>query len=119
MKTIIATISLLLIIPFANGQDKKVKKTAEERAELATSKLDKEVNLAKDQRDKIYAINLRTAQKAKEVRQNKTLSEEQKKETIKKSNQNRKQLILAELTDEQKKILKEKRKANKDALDEE
>jgi protein CpxP len=119
MKSIILSICLIVIGSYSFGQEKKAKKTSEERAEIATSKLEKEITLSKEQRDKIYAINLRTAQKNQEIRKKKELTEEQKKEQLKANNKNRHQSIAGELTEEQKKILKAKRKAKKEKIEEE
>jgi periplasmic protein CpxP/Spy len=117
MKSIILSICLIVAGSYSFAQDKKMKKTHEERAEFATSKLEKEITLSKEQRDKIYAINLSTAQKNQEIHNKKELTEEQKKEQLKASNKNRYQLVVNELTQEQKKILKEKRKSKKEKID--
>lgn len=117
MRTVILTMCLVLASHISFGQQ-KVKKTPEERAEIATKHLEKDITLTPVQRDKIYSINLRTAQKNQEIRKKTDLTEEQKKEQLKSSNQNRRKSVMAELTEEQKKVLKEKKKARKEKADE-
>ena len=120
MKTVILGICFLLVSQISSAQtDKKGKKTPEQRAEMMTNALNKEVTLTQEQKDKVYAINLRTAQKNQEIRKQTDLTEEQKKEKLKSNNQNRRKQVMAELTEDQKKVLKEKKKAKKNAnLDE-
>ncbi len=114
MRTVIVTMCLMLASHISFGQtDKKGKKTPEQRAEMVTNALDKEVALTQVQKDKVYAINLRSAQKNQEIRKQTDLTEEQKKEKLKSNNQNRRKLVMAELTEEQRKVLKEKKKAKK------
>jgi hypothetical protein len=91
-------------------QDTREKQTPEQRAERKAEKLNSEVNLTADQKVKVQAIFLQNIMKLDEVRQNTSLTNEQKKEEIKKANMERMKAIDAVLTKEQHKTLKENRK---------
>lgn len=115
MKTVFLSICLFIGVQISFAQsDKKEQKTPEQRAEMMTKHLEKDIQLTQLQHDKIYAINLDFVQKNKTIRSNSSLSDEDKKSSLKENNRNRKQLVEAELTTEQKNILKAKRKKAKE-----
>lgn len=115
MRTIILSLCLLLGTQLAFGQEKtKQKKTPAERAEMLTERLDKEVTLTPAQREKIYSINLRSAEKVMKIRKDTVMTDEQRKEKLNKHRTDIKKQVMAELTDEQRRILKEKKKARKE-----
>ena len=93
--------------------DKQGKKTPEERAKLLADKLNKEVSLSQEQYDQILAITLKGGQSAEEIRKDAGLTEEQKKEKLKASRQSIRKEVMAVLTPEQQKIIKEKKKEHK------
>ncbi|MCE3296455.1 MAG: hypothetical protein K0R65_2169 [Crocinitomicaceae bacterium] len=114
MKTIILSLCLLLGTQLAFGQEKtKQRKTPEQRAEMMTNRLSEEVKLTPEQREKIYSINLRSAEKSMKIHKEADLTDEQRKEKLQKHRRDVKKLVMAELTPEQQKTLKEKHKARK------
>ncbi|MHA4896172.1 hypothetical protein ACXZ1K_15580 [Pedobacter sp. PWIIR3] len=71
MRKLILTATLFIAMgtmAFAQTtQDKKQHKTPEERAQIATDKMDKKLSLSADQKSKIYAINLDGMKKLKDA----------------------------------------------------
>ena len=111
MKTIILSLCLLTISVFTFGQEKtKEKKTPEQRAEMMTNHLDETVKLTAEQRTKIYDLNLRSAQKAASIRKDTKLTDEQRHDKMKEHHRDVKKQVMAELTEDQQKLLKEKHK---------
>ena len=80
---------------------------------MMTNRLDETVKLTAEQRTKISELNLKSAQKMTEIRKDTKLSDEQRKEAVKKLRAETKKQVSAELTDAQRKALKEKRKEMK------
>ena len=115
MRTIILSLCLLTVSVFSFGQEKtKQRKTPEQRAEMMTNRLDEEVKLTPEQREKIYGINLRSAEKVAKIRKDTEMTDEQRHEKLKKHRMDVKKQVMAELTDEQRKTLKEKHKEMKE-----
>lgn len=76
MKKVVLTLAIAvmgLTAAFAQDSTKHVRRampkmTAEQRAEKATVKLEKELNLTADQKSKVYAVELENAKKMEEWR---------------------------------------------------
>ncbi|WP_316808685.1 hypothetical protein [Pedobacter agri] len=110
MKKAILTIAIAvmgLTAAFAQDSTKRVRKqmpkmTAEQRAERATARLEKELSLTADQKTKIYAIELENAKKVDAFR---SIDQADRKEKMKEGRatmQAQKAKIDAVLTAEQK-----------------
>lgn len=102
MKTAIMAIALMLG-SFAFGQQDaaKAKKTPEERAYHLTQRMVKQLGLNEEQTAKISEINTGIAQKNEGIRNNTTMTAEQKKEIIESNHQARLSMYQGVLTTEQ------------------
>lgn len=96
MKSIKILLASLLISAGAFGQ----MKTPEERAKNQTDKMKTELGLTNEQYDKVYTINLGIDQKNEGVRTS-TMSEEEKKKSLKMNNDARESMLKDALTPEQ------------------
>lgn len=85
--------------------EKMINKTPEEMATLQTERLDKDLKFTEAQKKQVYAIQLKSAQKQKEVMTDQKAGREAFREGMK---QNQEELNKV-LTPEQQNILKEKR----------
>ena len=103
-------------LAFGQGEKDKKEKSPEKRAEMQTARLDKAVQLSQEQRSKIYEINLSADKKNMEVRKTGSLTQDQAREKIKANNEERKKLIAAELSDEQKTKLKAHKKEKREKI---
>lgn len=104
MKSIKILLASLLISAGAFGQVK----TPEERAKNQTDKMKTELGLTDAQYDQVYNINLGIDQKNEGVR-NSTMSEEEKKKSLKMNNEARESMLKEALTPEQFTKLQEKK----------
>ncbi len=107
MKKLIFTAILFIsmgTMAFAQQGDKKVKKTPEEKAQLATEELTKKLSLTADQKTKIQAINIESFKKVKESNPK---GEKKDKAAIKAAKDERDTKINAVLNDTQRKAYKE------------
>ena len=80
---------------------KKVHWTAEERADKMSNKLDRRLNLTKDQDDKIHVINTDITKKIDAVKANTSLAKKDKMQQIKVLNEERSQRFKSVLTADQ------------------
>lgn len=103
MKNItIAFLLTLLISTFAYAQhDGRDKKTPEERAEMLTSRLEKELSLSPEQVQKVKAINLSSAEKTTAARKEAGQERENFREQKMKIEKQRDDDLKAVLTPEQ------------------
>ncbi|MNJ85426.1 hypothetical protein D3C87_29000 [compost metagenome] len=91
MKTFILAIAVLAGgTAMAQQQEKKEPKTTEQRATSITEKMTAKLSLDDAQKAKIYEINLGTAQKNDALRQNPSLTQEQKIAQLKENQDARK-----------------------------
>ncbi|MDQ1138868.1 MAG: hypothetical protein ABWZ79_02665 [Pedobacter agri] len=110
MKKAILTIAIAvmgLTAAFAQDSTKRVRKpmpkmTAEQRAEKATARLEKELSLTADQKTKIYAIELENAKKVDAFRSADQADRKEKMKEGRATMQAQKAKIDAVLTAEQK-----------------
>ncbi|MCX3265406.1 hypothetical protein [Pedobacter agri] len=110
MKKAILTIAIAvmgLTAAFAQDSTKRVRKpmpkmTAEQRAEKATARLEKELSLTADQKTKIYAIELENAKKVDAFRSQDQADRKEKMKEGRATMQAQKAKIDAVLTAEQK-----------------
>jgi len=110
MKKAILTIAIAvmgLTAAFAQDSTKRVRKqmpkmTAEQRAERATARLEKELSLTADQKTKIYAIELENAKKVDAFRSTDQADRKDKMKEGRATMQAQKAKIDAVLTAEQK-----------------
>lgn len=82
-------------------QDKKAKLTPEERAERQTMRMEKELELTPDQKNKVAVLNKGVAQKNQAIRDDQTITKEQKKERLRMNHEQRKGMLKEILTDSQ------------------
>ncbi|MFA7274166.1 MAG: hypothetical protein WC044_09865 [Crocinitomicaceae bacterium] len=81
----------------------KQKLTPEERAKIQTERLDKQIGLTADQKNKIYETNLAINNKNEAVQKHPTWTPEIKNEALQGNNAGREELINSYLTEEQRK----------------
>ena len=117
MKSIFAGIFIVFASMTSFGQETEQKMTVEERAANQTERLSTELSLTEDQKAKIAEINLGIVTKNDAIRNNATMTEELKRESIKGNNDARRSQYSTVLTpeqlvkyDEMEKAQKEKRK---------
>ncbi|NBR15418.1 MAG: hypothetical protein EBU01_12715, partial [Crocinitomicaceae bacterium] len=97
MKTVKILLASLLISASAFSQTTK---TPEERAKHQTEKMKNELGLTADQEQKVYTINLGIDQKNEGVKTS-TMTEEEKKKSLKYNNQARETMLKEVLTADQ------------------
>jgi protein CpxP len=115
LNVLLVGIALFAGLSSASAQEKS-KKTPEQRAELHTERLTKELGLSADQRTKIAEFNLGVALKNESIRNNSNIPQETKISSLKSNNEARKMMIKTILTEEQIKKFEEleaKKDANK------
>lgn len=101
MKIAVMAIALVMTSLVFAQEGTKQRPTPEERAYRLTTKMIKHLTLDGDQAAKVAEINLGIAQKNEEVRNNQTMSADQKKEMLEYNNTARKELLKGVLTAEQ------------------
>ena len=105
LNVLLVVITLLVGTTYAGAQE-QVKKTAQERAEIHTEKMTKELNLTPDQKSKVSALNLGVALKNEAIHNDKNMSGETKKASLKGNNDAKMAQLKTILTEEQyKKVL--------------
>ena len=94
---------------------KKNKKNASpaEKAQKMTSKLDAQVSLTPSQRESVNKVNLHTVIESNKIKQDTSLSDEDRKNAKKKIHKHKKEQLKSILTKEQLAKLKEGKKAKK------
>jgi hypothetical protein len=107
----VGSILLCVLLSFHSGMaqskhakdstGKKVHWTAEERADKMSNKLDRRLNLTKDQDDKIHVINTDITKKIDGVKANTSLAKKDKMQQIKALNEERSQRFKTVLTADQ------------------
>ncbi|MGB0933684.1 MAG: hypothetical protein ACPGU5_05345 [Lishizhenia sp.] len=111
MKSLILGVTMITSI-LVFGQESREKLTPTQKAERKTEKLTKELNLDKNQSEKILAINLNTAREQEEIK--KEMEQlKQKMKTIRTANQKEIESVLTEEQMQKLNTLKENRKAIK------
>lgn len=102
MKTLILAIAFLVGgSAMAQQQAKRERKTAEERATNSTQKMTTKLGLDETQKSKIHDINLGIAQKNDAIRDNKSLTRDQKMAQLKEIQDSRNAQYKEVLTSEQ------------------
>ncbi len=115
LKITFAAFTLTLFANVSIAQDQNGdKKTPEERATAQTEKMSEKLLLSPEQKVQVYNINIAIDQKNESVRNDKNMSEETKKASLKGNNDARKDMIKAILNPEQLKKFEEM-DANRDA----
>ena len=99
----------LAIATTALAQEEKTTKTPEERARHRTEKMAESLSLTQDQKDKVAALNLSTAQRNAAIRQDESMSKEKKREEFKANMQGHRAQLNQLLTAEQQAQLKAQR----------
>jgi hypothetical protein len=89
------------------------KKSAEERANMQTDRMTKELHLSVDQKNKIYQINL-DANQQNDVIKASRMNEEAKKRSFHRNNETRNENIKAILTSDQVEIMEQKIRERKE-----
>ncbi len=130
MKNLLIMFCLVLGTTITYGQEKKAetknsevqtsnqkKMNATERATKMTNKMDEILKFSPEQKSAVYEINLKTIKLNRDVKNDKTLSEEMKKTQIKNHNKEKRNEINKLLTSKQKEILKERRLKENDEND--
>lgn len=84
-----------------HGQAHGQPKSAEEKAQRATDRLDKIVGLTADQKTKIYSLALDRARKVEEIRKTNNGDQEKTKVNIKEANKNYRLAVKEILTQDQ------------------
>lgn len=94
---------------------KKNKKNASpaEKAQKMTAKLDAQVSLTPSQRESVKKVNLHSVMESNKIKQNTSLSDEDRKSEKKKIHKHKKEQLKSILTKEQLAKLKESKKAKK------
>lgn len=126
MKTVTIALALLLgSVSFAQveeGKRKEDKLSVTEKAEKRTQKMTDLLNLSEDQKEKVYAINLKHVQEMEKLKQEKDelrnkmkASHDFAKKEFDKILSNEQQSILKEKKEEMKKKKKEKRDCCKES----
>lgn len=111
MKSLILGVTMITSI-LVFGQESREKLTPTQKAERKTEKLTKELNLDKNQSEKILAIHLNTAREQEEIK--KEMEQlKQKMKTIRTANQKEIKSVLTEEQIQKLKTLKENQKAIK------
>lgn len=102
MKTVILALAVLVGgAAMAQQQEKRERKTAEERATASTQKMTTKLGLDETQKTKIHDINLGIAQKNDAIRNNTSLTREQKMAQLKENQTARNAQYKEVLTSEQ------------------
>jgi len=96
------------------GEGKHEPKTAEQKAQMRTDRMSKELALTDDQKTKVAASNLTFVKKEDAVRNDAALTEDQKKEKLKEIRKEQKTDLEGMLTAEQKAALKDRKHDNKE-----
>lgn len=103
-------IAAVVMATVVSAQERGGKKTAEERAKMKTERLAEELSLTEDQKTRIMALNLEAAKQHEAIKNNASLTDEQKKEQLHASHKETKAKVDALLTDEQRAKAEEKHK---------
>lgn len=109
--------ALVLGMTTATAQE-KTKKTPEQRAQMHTNKMAKELSLTDEQKEKVLVLNTGIAQKNDAIRNDANMTPELKKESLKGNREARDSHLKTILTDEQYKLY-ESRKTEMKAVREE
>ena len=104
---------LLLALVLYGSIFAQPKKSAEERANMQTDRMTKELNLSVDQKSKIYQINLDANQQNDMIKASR-MNEEAKKRSFHRNNETSKENIKAILTSEQIEIMEQKIRERKE-----
>lgn len=83
------------------------KKTAQERAEIHTTRMTKNLELTDQQKEKVSILNLGVAMKNEAIRNDQNMTKEQKQESLKGNMEGRKSMLKSILTEDQFKKLEE------------
>jgi nicotinamide mononucleotide adenylyltransferase len=97
---VVVALALILGFTSVNAQQKQPK-TAAERAEMHTARMQKILNLEETQRAKVAEINLGVAMKNDAIRNDVNMTKEMKKEAIEANKSARKSMLKAVLDEEQ------------------
>ncbi len=90
--------------------ERKTDKTPQQRAEMRTERLSKELSLTEAQKPKVTEVNRATIEKNDQIRNDASLTQEQKEAAFKANREAQKAQMKEILTAEQQKALKAKRK---------
>jgi len=107
LKRVLAALALAFFANFSMAQNTDHKATPEQKAQRQTERLTEQLSLTTDQQAKVKEINLAAVSKNESARNDKSLSEEAKKQSFKRNEDARKQMIKALLTPEQLKKFEE------------
>lgn len=92
-------------------------KTLEEKAQMKTDKMAEMLELSEEQKEQVYQLNLKVANKIKAIKEREDLSEEKKKEFIRGNKKDFKAVLGTILTEEQMakfEAMKEERKGSQE-----
>jgi protein CpxP len=104
---------LVIMLLLSMGIFAQPKKSAEERANMQTDRMTKELHLSVDQKNKIYQINL-DANQQNDVIKASRMNEEAKKRSFHRNNETRNENIKAILTSDQVEIMEQKIRERKE-----
>ena len=104
---------LVIMLLLSMGIFAQPKKSAEERANMQTDRMTKELNLSVDQKSKIYQINLDANQQNDMIKASR-MNEEAKKRSFHRNNETRNENIKAILTSDQVEIMEQKIRERKE-----
>ena len=104
---------LVIMLLLSMGIFAQPKKSAEERANMQTDRMTKELHLSVDQKNKIYQINLDANQQNDMIKASR-MNEEAKKRSFHRNNETRNENIKAILTSDQVEIMEQKIRERKE-----
>ncbi|MDP4797979.1 MAG: DUF4890 domain-containing protein, partial [Crocinitomicaceae bacterium] len=102
LNAVLVGVGLIVGLSTASAQDQtKTKKTPFERAQIHTTKMGNELSLSEEQKAKVLEINIGIAQKNDAIRNDPNMSQIDKKESLKSTQDSRDLQMKSILTEEQ------------------
>lgn len=110
LNAVLVGVGLIVGLSTASAQDQtKTKKTPFERAQIHTTKMGNELSLSEEQKAKVLEINIGIAQKNDAIRNDPNMSQIDKKESLKSTQDSRDLQMKSILTEEQYKTYLERK----------